>query len=278
VDIEIRVVRDLAYGNDERHRFDVHHRPAWSEGDARPVLVFLHGGGFVSGDKGRPGNPQHDNIGRFAVESGLVGVTMNYRLAPAVTYPSGSEDVLSAVRFLVGHVAQYGGDPRQIVLMGHAAGAAHVAKFLATQALRDAAPGVVAAILSSGIFDPGGPAHRVFAAYYGSNQTERASASSIGGLLESDVPLLVRVAEFDPPELQDQTATLLAAAVHTTGRLPAILFGNAHENSSVITHPGTEDRTMGDGIVEFIRSVTQFDDRTPYAAPVEKIPTPDLRP
>jgi triacylglycerol lipase len=90
--------------------------------------MFLHGGGFVTGDKGCRGEPLYDNFGGFAVESGFVGVTINYRLAPVVMHPSGAEDVLRAVNFLVGQVAQYGGDPERIVLMGHAAGAAHVAR------------------------------------------------------------------------------------------------------------------------------------------------------
>ncbi|MFD1237470.1 alpha/beta hydrolase [Pseudonocardia benzenivorans] len=260
-----RVIRDLAYGDDTLHRLDVHMSTLRDE-VARPVLLFLHGGGFVAGDKRARGDSEHDNIGRFAVESGFVGVVMNYRLAPAATYPSGADDVRRAVDFLARRVTEYGGDPQQVVLMGHSAGAAHVATFLATPALRNAVTGVVAAILSSGIFDPGSLAPGAFASYYGSDEQGRTNASSIDGLLDSGIPLLVSIAEFDPPELHDQAVRLLAAAVQATGEFPATLYGVGHNNFSVIAHIGTDDRTMGDEIVNFICATTRFHKGAPGAA------------
>ncbi|HXR90069.1 MAG TPA: alpha/beta hydrolase fold domain-containing protein, partial [Steroidobacteraceae bacterium] len=100
----------------------------------RPVLVFIHGGGFNRGAKSTPGSPFYDNIGLWAVDHGLVGVTINYRLAPQYQWPSGIEDLTLVVAWLKGHIAQYGGDPDKIFLWGHSAGAAHVADYLAHQA------------------------------------------------------------------------------------------------------------------------------------------------
>ncbi|WP_296153906.1 alpha/beta hydrolase [Pseudonocardia sp. SCN 73-27] len=260
-----RVIRDLPYGDDDHHRLDVH-LPVVRRHAARPVLVFLHGGGFVAGDKRGMSSTEHDNIGRFAAESGFIGVMMNYRLAPAVTHPSGAEDVGRAVAFLAGRIADYGGAPRQIVLMGHSAGAAHVATFLATPTLRNATTGVVGAILSSGIFDPGDLAPGAFASYYGADRRQRTNASSIEGLLESGVPLLVSIAEFDPPELHDQTVRLLAAAVQATGEFPATLYGVGHDHFSMIAQIGTDEHTIGDGIVDFITAITQFHECAPASA------------
>src|SRR6185437_250510 len=90
----------------------------------RPVLVFIHGGGFNRGAKSTPGSPFYDNIGLWAVDHGLVGVTINYRLAPQYQWPSGIEDLTLVVAWLKGHIAQYGGDPDKIFLWGHSAGAA----------------------------------------------------------------------------------------------------------------------------------------------------------
>ena len=60
---DIAVQRDLKYGSDARQRLDVF-TPASGFQPQRPVLVFVHGGGFVAGDKQMPGTPFYDNIGQ----------------------------------------------------------------------------------------------------------------------------------------------------------------------------------------------------------------------
>src|SRR5512140_1558298 len=76
----VRVTRDERYGADARHRLDVFSPE--SGGGARPVLVFVHGGGFVAGNKRINDSPFYDNIMLWAVKNGMVGVNMTYRLAP----------------------------------------------------------------------------------------------------------------------------------------------------------------------------------------------------
>lgn len=85
----VTIARDLAYGPHERHRLDV-----FSPAGARnaPVMIYLHGGGFVRGDKGNVAN-----IGIWFACRGVVAVTMNYRLAPEVQWPSGARDVAAAL-------------------------------------------------------------------------------------------------------------------------------------------------------------------------------------
>jgi alpha/beta hydrolase fold len=104
-----KVDRDLAYGDHERHRLDVH--TAGDESSTAdhgaPVLVFVHGGGFVGGDKHVPGMPMYDHIGAWAVRNGWVGVTITYRLAPDHTWPSGAQDVAAAVQWVRGNVAEH---------------------------------------------------------------------------------------------------------------------------------------------------------------------------
>src|SRR6266516_3122526 len=75
----VRVTRDVPYGPAERHRLDVFAGP---DDGARPVVVFVHGGTFVGGDKAIAGSPYHENVGLWACRAGLLGVTMNHRLAP----------------------------------------------------------------------------------------------------------------------------------------------------------------------------------------------------
>ncbi len=126
---DVEVHRDVAYGPDPRHRLDVFVPSAGA--DRAPVLVFVHGGGFVMGDKGAPDAPFYNNVGLWAARSGCIGVTMTYRLAPAAPWPAGSEDVGGAVQFLHGDVERWGGDPKNVFVMGQSAGAVHVAGYVA---------------------------------------------------------------------------------------------------------------------------------------------------
>src|SRR5262249_7999455 len=58
----VKVTIDIAYGPDARHRLDVY-EPVVRPQHAMPVLIFIHGGGFVTGDKTEPNSPYYANIG-----------------------------------------------------------------------------------------------------------------------------------------------------------------------------------------------------------------------
>jgi acetyl esterase/lipase len=121
----VRVERDVKYGPADRNLLDVF-MPATAS-PPRPVLIFVHGGAFVAGDRREPGTPFFDNIMRWAVRNGFVGVNMTYRLAPQAKWPAGAEDIGSAVQWVTNKIGERGGDPARIYLMGHSAGAVHVA-------------------------------------------------------------------------------------------------------------------------------------------------------
>jgi acetyl esterase/lipase len=112
----------LAYGNDPRQRLDIY---APRQGQDRPVVIFWYGGSWVKGKKS-----QYRFVGTTLAERGIVAVLPDYRLYPQVTFPAFDEDGARAVAWVEQHVRQFGGDPREIVLMGHSAGG-HTAAFLA---------------------------------------------------------------------------------------------------------------------------------------------------
>ncbi len=87
----------------------------------KPVLVMIHGGGYRIGDKGNMS--QGKQKASFFTRHGLVYVSVNYRLSPAVQHPAHVEDVARAVTWIFDHIADYGGDPKRVFLMGHSAGA-----------------------------------------------------------------------------------------------------------------------------------------------------------
>lgn len=251
-----RVVRDVAYGPDSRHLLDIH-LPALATEGVRPVLVFVHGGGFVGGDKGGPGRPLYDNIGRFAVESGFIGVNITYRLAPEHAWPAGGEDVARSLAFLSDEIGEYGGDANRVALFGHSAGAAHVATFIATPQFREQAPRLRAAILSSGIYDPMLLEEDRYESYFGNNASLLAARSAIVGLAESDVELLLLVAEFDPPDFHRQAVAAIAAHTEVRGHLPGVALGFGHNHFSSPAHYGTPDRELSSVVARFLHRKCQ---------------------
>jgi len=92
----------------------------------RPVLVWIHGGGWRTGDKGHVQTKP-----AVFVKEGFVFASINYRLVPNVTYREQAQDVAAAISFLQTHAHEYGGNPERIVVMGHSAGA-HLAALVAT--------------------------------------------------------------------------------------------------------------------------------------------------
>ncbi|MCW5982591.1 MAG: alpha/beta hydrolase [Bryobacteraceae bacterium] len=112
-----RVERDIAYAEpkNERHLLDVY---APTDGKNRPVVVWVHGGGWMRGSK----NEMEHKPAAF-VEKGFVFVPVNYRFVPDVKMGDIVRDVAKAVGWVHANIGRYGGDPSRILLMGHSAGA-----------------------------------------------------------------------------------------------------------------------------------------------------------
>ncbi|UFH56447.1 alpha/beta hydrolase [Spirosoma sp. KNUC1025] len=118
-----RRTKDIAYvtastpGYDsERHRLDVYQPTKPSTGN-RPVMVFIHGGAWNSGNKNL-----YAYIGRRLADLNIVAVLINYRLSPSVEVPDMALDCARAVSWTQNHIAEYGGDPNRLFVMGHSAG------------------------------------------------------------------------------------------------------------------------------------------------------------
>lgn len=82
------------------------------------MVFWIHGGGWQGGDKS-------DVAGKplFFVEKGFVFVSVNYRLLPKVEMIDIFHDIAKAFRWLHDHIAEYGGNPRRVLVGGHSAGA-----------------------------------------------------------------------------------------------------------------------------------------------------------
>jgi acetyl esterase/lipase len=247
-----KIDRDLRYGDDPRHRLDVHRPGSEGAGAGAPVFVFAHGGGFVRGDKHIPGTPQYDLVGAWAVRHGYIGVTMTYRLAPDHKWPSGAQDVAAAVRWLRRNITRYGGDPDKIVVAGNSAGAVHVASFAAGHAAGADLASIAGAVLLSGLYEirppaPDEPEH----AYYGPNP-DPAVVSPLPGLLETPVPLLFSVAERDPGPFHEAAARVVSAWLGRHGTLPDLVWVEGHNHMSTIGSLTIDESALGTALARFI--------------------------
>lgn len=119
----LRVEHNLPYGADPRQILDLY---APADAHELPVMIFVHGGAFVHGDKDQaPGI--YANVPKEFARKGWLALNVEYRLAPQASWPEGARDVRDAVLWARAHVQAHGGDAQRMFLFGHSAACAHCA-------------------------------------------------------------------------------------------------------------------------------------------------------
>ncbi len=117
---QVRVVADVDYVPaveyaNKKDRLDIY-IPA--QASRAPVIVSIHGGALRAGDKS-----EHTFVGQRFTAAGNVTVVVNHRLSPGVMHPAHIEDIAMAVAWVKRNIAQHGGDPEKLFVVGHSAGA-----------------------------------------------------------------------------------------------------------------------------------------------------------
>ncbi len=115
----VETTTDVDYWGDgiRPHRLDIY-RSRLAPPDKAPVMVYVHGGAWMIGDKREQGKPMMFEL----VARGWVCVAINYRLSPKATWPDHIVDVKRAVAWVKEHIAEYGGDPSFVAVSGGSAG------------------------------------------------------------------------------------------------------------------------------------------------------------
>jgi acetyl esterase/lipase len=121
---QVHTIRDLEYGESlpgdkgGRNRLDLVLPKSAGAGDRRPVLLQVHGGGWMIGDKREQGKPLMTHL----ASRGWVCVAINYRLSPQATMPDHIVDVKRSIAWVRRHISEYGGDPDFVCITGGSAG------------------------------------------------------------------------------------------------------------------------------------------------------------
>nr|WP_254108244.1 MULTISPECIES: alpha/beta hydrolase [unclassified Sphingomonas]AJW29632.1 carboxylesterase family protein [Sphingomonas sp. JE1] len=124
-DGSIKVASDISYGEGPRQKLDIY-APRHFATDARlPIILFFYGGSWASGTRNG-----YAFVGRALAAQGFLVIVPDYRIGPANLYPDFVKDGASVVRWIVAHGREHGGEPSNIVLSGHSAGA-YIAAMLA---------------------------------------------------------------------------------------------------------------------------------------------------
>lgn len=250
---EVKLHRDISYGEDPRHRLDVF-TSSTHDGEERPLLIFVHGGGFVAGDKHTPDTPFYDNVGIWAVKNGFNAINITYRLAPQNKWPSGIEDIHQAIQWVRKSGGEYGLSNAKIILMGQSAGAAHVAGYVSHPEIY--APdghGLAGVVFLSGVYDfTTMRVSELEKAYLGDDESNYGERSSMAGLIKSDLPMLVTASEFDPHFFEAQALDLLTAIQKQDMQMPKFVHMIGHNHISVVLTLGLEGDLLAPQLKSFI--------------------------
>jgi triacylglycerol lipase len=235
----LKADRDQAFGPDALQKLDV----VWDGKiiGARPILVFVHGGGFTGGDKHTPGQFTYDNIMKWANEQGMVGVEINYRLAPKNQYPDAANDTRDALAWVAKNAAKYGGDPNKILLWGHSAGASLVGIYVSHPEFHyKQGGGIIGAVMTSGGYEAR-PSD-----FFGKDPEKIKAASSVDGLKKTSIPLFFTRAEWDPEVPQIAQGEMIHKVLTEAGHPHMFHVMTTHNHMSQVYSVGTPEKQLTD--------------------------------
>ncbi|MEA3277425.1 MAG: alpha/beta hydrolase [Pseudomonadota bacterium] len=202
-----RNLRRISYGQHNDQQMDAF-LPLLNESAGLPILVYFHGGGWISGDI-----RNYDGICAALSLNGFLTFNVNYRLAPRHKFPVQLQDVACAIDWISRHAEEYGGDSSRFFLAGDSAGAQLVSWYASalqkTELLEKA--GITDAIESKHL--------RGVLLFYG--------VYDFDSILNSNFPFISRYAKCflgGDPELFRENSKLASPINHITSSLPPVFL------------------------------------------------------
>ena len=239
------VSRNLSYGDNPLQTLDIH-VPDIQNSESLPVIIFVHGGAFVRGDKSD--HVIFDNVLNYFTRNNIIGVNINYRLAPKHKWPSGAEDISSSIEWIHRNAEKYNIDKNKIFLMGHSAGAAHVATYSFDESLQlnKGNDGVRGSILLSGVYSKS--SDRSKEVYYGAVKNNMP----IDYLEGRSIPLFVIDAQYDKISMQTEAINLIHKVCKKDNLCPHHKQIPGHNHYSMMYHFNTFDDSIASDVLDFV--------------------------
>jgi acetyl esterase/lipase len=240
-----------------------------------PVVLIVHGGVWVVGDKTLDRIPA---IARALARQGYGAAATNYRLSPWVRHPTHAQDVVKALAWLEQNIAEHGGDPNRVFLMGHSAGGHLVALVAADQSYLEkegVQPSVIRGVVSlSGVYDVTEIAvqdlfkhakvqvdaklTKPFAAIFGNDANVISQASPISHVRPGLPPFLIVCGDHDLPGLENQAAQF---ARELKAKNNEVTFLRMKGRNHWTTFWSAQDREdpIGEAVTEFLNKHRQME-------------------
>ena len=221
-----RKLSTLHYGDAPRQQLDVYEPAVSNQGI---VVVFFYGGGWRTGDRA-----EYRFVAQTLTRYGATVVIPDYRTYPTGVFPDFMHDAAAAVAWTYKNIAQYGGDPKKIYLMGHSAGG-HIVTLLALDKQYLVAQGLGTNVLAGvvGLAPPTNFAATLEAKYrpaFG-NQTELERAQPIRYVRGNAPPLLLLHGADDRVVLPRNSVALAERITALGGQARAKIYADK-------AHPG----------------------------------------
>lgn len=253
-----RLLADQPYGSAPAQRIDVYlPNPQLRPAGGSPILVMVHGGAWMIGDKssrGVVGDKLPHWVGR-----GWIFVSVNNRLLPEADPTTQADDVAHAVAYVQQHASAWAGDAGRLVLMGHSAGA-HLVALLGASPARAAGAGArpwLATIpLDSAALDLQdlmAKRHpRFYDSAFGTDPARWADASPTARIAADATPMLLVCSSIRIDDSCGQSERFAARLVAQGGRAEVLAQPKAHNRIDIeVGQPGP----YTDAIDAFIASV-----------------------
>ncbi|KAJ7580680.1 alpha/beta hydrolase domain-containing protein [Mycena floridula] len=252
------------YGETSRHQY-----PSKRTGEKTPILFFVYGGGWVSGERtlAAPNELAYANVGYYFAQHGFITIIPDYRLIPTVTFPAPAQDVRDAMQWAVDHPAElvFGSvstpDIDSLFLVSHSAGANLATTVLALPELYSDKlhPRIKGAVLIAGAYRyiAGALPDALFVMHWGSVD-ESFKKDSVALVSQVEVeklpPLLCIEAECDTDGMKEIGKVFLKSLAERHGIKVTTASAKGHNHVSVHWALGTgQGEEWAEQVVQFAK-------------------------